>query len=222
VTPEGDDIPQSQGSILKGGKVWDGPGMLRAQKLFLPPNGLYPNNPPLPVLVYRACFPSLDHDELEMTLRGLFESNGWSGCWRGDVYDFAHYHSNTHEVIGVCSGNSFIELGGPEGPIVGVSSGDILVLPAGTAHRKASVSEGFSVVGAYPGGIQWDLCRGTREELAHTLRDISLVPAPRRDPVLGADQGAVLLWKDAGRKDPSGDKGTTGKTDELQLQYSNH
>lgn len=138
------------------------------------------------------------------------------------MYDFAHYHSNTHEVMGVCSGNSFIELGGPEGPIVGISSGDILVLPAGTAHRKASASEGFSVVGAYPGGIAPDLCHGTREELVHTLRDISRVPAPHRDPILGADQGAVLFWKDAVRREPSGDKATTGKADGLQLQYSNH
>lgn len=172
---------------------------LRPRTLLIPSAGNFPNNPAMPVLTYRGGFPPLEPGELETTLRTLFEMNGWSGCWRGDVYDFHHYHSNTHEVMGVCAGNGLLELGGPGGPRVALSAGDVLVLPAGTAHRKASASEDFSVLGAYPGGVRWDLRRGTREEWTHAMRTIPSVPAPRRDPVLGDSGGAATLWTPHGQ-----------------------
>jgi uncharacterized protein YjlB len=31
----------------------------------------------------------------------LFESNGWGGSWRDGIYDYAHYHSRIHEVLGI-------------------------------------------------------------------------------------------------------------------------
>jgi uncharacterized protein YjlB len=31
----------------------------------------------------------------------LFESHGWARSWRDTVYDFVHYHSQIHEVMGV-------------------------------------------------------------------------------------------------------------------------
>ncbi len=31
----------------------------------------------------------------------IFESNGWGDSWRGEIYDYLHYHSRIHEVLGI-------------------------------------------------------------------------------------------------------------------------
>ncbi len=34
----------------------------------------------------------------------LFAANGWTGSWRDSMYVWLHYHSNTHEVLGIARG----------------------------------------------------------------------------------------------------------------------
>lgn len=34
----------------------------------------------------------------------VFNVNGWGDAWRNGIYDFVHYHSMTHEVLGVAQG----------------------------------------------------------------------------------------------------------------------
>ena len=105
--------------------------------------------------------------EAEVVLEGgargfdaLFRANGWGGTWRDGVYDYDHFHSNAHEVLGVDSGWASIQLGGDVGKAVEVEVGDVLVLPAGTGHRRISKSEDFMVSGAYPPGQErYDTCR---------------------------------------------------------------
>lgn len=58
-------------------------------------------------------------------------------------------------IIGIFRGNSSFVLGrGKEdksgGTIISVSSGDVLVLPAGTAHASVESSEDYKYIGVYP------------------------------------------------------------------------
>ncbi len=108
------------------------------QTLLLGPGETMPNSR-LPVLIYRAEAGGFE---------AMFAANGWVGIWRNGVYDFDHYHSNAHEVLGVEAGHATLRLGGAEGQDVEISTGDVVVLPAGTGHRRITRSSDFVVVGA--------------------------------------------------------------------------
>ncbi len=106
------------------------------------------------------------------------------------VFDFHHFHSTSHEVLGVLAGSATLELGGPRGQSFEVAEGDVIVLPAGTGHRRASARDGFTVTGAYPAGQEdYDLLR--RADDAARSRIASL-PAPDQDPVGGE---GIATWR---------------------------
>jgi uncharacterized protein YjlB len=140
-----------------------------------PPGDVIPNHPRFTVLVYRGV-------ELD-DARGLFAAHGWGGTWVSSVFDFHHFHSTSHEALAVLSGSATIELGGPQGRAFEVVAGDVLVLPAGTGHRRASDAGGLRVMGAYPAGQEhYDLLREADE--AARAR-IAALGAPPDDPVGG-------------------------------------
>jgi uncharacterized protein YjlB len=139
-----------------------------------------PNHPRFPVLIYRG----VPVAEIER----VFADHGWGGAWANGVFDFHHFHSTSHEVLAVVSGSATLELGGPQGEAFEVAEGDVLVLPAGTGHRRAAARDGFTVVGAYPAGQErYDLLR---EADAAARERIRAVPVPERDPVGGESIGA--------------------------------
>lgn len=155
------------------------------ETLRLEPDASMPNSP-LPVLLYRGALEAGTFDR-------LFERNGWTGLWHDGVYDFDHYHSNAHEVLGVAHGHARLQLGGASGRAIEVRSGDVLVLPAGTGHRNLGSSSDFEMVGAYPPGqAQYDICRERSPEAE--LR-ISKVALPTTDPVHGAEGPLVRLGR---------------------------
>ncbi|MEZ5855937.1 MAG: cupin [Hyphomicrobiaceae bacterium] len=155
--------------------------------LFWPADdGVVPNNPSLPLVVYRgalACGPGAEHAICQQ-----FEANGWSNGWVNGIYSFHHYHATAHEVLGLASGRAHVQFGGPAGPIVEVGAGDGVLIPAGVGHCRISASADLVVVGAYPGGCEWDLVRATPEAYAASLALIAAVPPPARDPVTGVRQ----------------------------------
>jgi uncharacterized protein YjlB len=162
--------------------------------LLLSENGNFPNNPNLPVLLYKGVFDFSGPEpaaEIEKTLA----RNNWGGSWRNGIYNFHHYHSTAHEALGVYSGWAMVQLGGAGNETVRIEKGDLVVLPAGTAHKRIESGDGFAVVGAYPDGQRWDMNYGMENETENARQNISRVPLPKNDPVFGAKGKMFEYWR---------------------------
>ena len=161
---------------------------MRLETWSAPPGDRIPNHPAFPVLIYHDVDAAADGPD---AARALFAEHGWGGSWVNGVFDFHHFHSTSHEVLAVVAGAATLELGGPQGEAFDVAAGDVLVLPAGTGHRRASAPDGFTVVGAYPAGQEdYDLLRGDDpDEVAAARERIAALAAPPDDPVGGAGVG---------------------------------
>ncbi len=156
------------------------------------PVGGVPNNP-LPVVIYRNVIPAETTDPADW-LEQHFAANDWPAQWRYIIYDFTHFHSNCHELLGVYAGQSRVQLGGETGPIVELTKGDVVLVPAGVGHKALESSKDFMVVGAYPQGMSADLCRDNPAKLASLQRHIGQVPMPSTDPITGGHGGITTLW----------------------------
>lgn len=152
-------------------------------------DGAIPNSS-LAVLVYRDIDAARGARECEE----LFARNGWLGAWRNGIYSFHHFHSTSHEVLGIVRGSAEVVIGGQAGKTLEIARGDVLVLPAGTGHCNRGSSSDLLVVGAYPGGMTWDLRRGDPSEHDEAVANILAVPLPNADPVMGPDGPLTRLW----------------------------
>jgi uncharacterized protein YjlB len=154
-------------------------------------DGTFPNNR-RPLLLYPTVVPAEPS-----AIESLFDGNGWPAAWRNGVYPYHHYHSTAHEALGVYSGSASIQFGGPRGATQAVRAGDVVVIPAGVAHKCVEASEDFRVVGAYPRGQRWDMCCGRPGERPEADRRIAALEDPQVDPVQGAGGVLCRLWKGA-------------------------
>jgi uncharacterized protein YjlB len=157
-------------------------------------DGLVPNNPRLPFLVYRNAV-DVAGREPAATIEHRFAENGWGNMWRNGIYPFTHYHSGIHEVLGIARGRARVRFGGATGEELEVAAGDVAVLPAGTGHQRLAASGDLLVIGAYPPAGSYDLCRATAQTREHALATIPHVPLPATDPLYGAGGPLVTLWR---------------------------
>jgi uncharacterized protein YjlB len=150
-----------------------------------------PNNPVLPVIVYRQAI--RQEGDRAAAFEAAFARNGWQGTWRNGIYDYHHYHSGAHEVLGIARGTGRVLLGGPGGMEFAIAAGDCLVLPAGTGHCRLSASPDFLVIGAYPPGQHADMQVNAPTDAM--LLAIRHCPLPERDPVDASEDTLTRLWQ---------------------------
>jgi uncharacterized protein YjlB len=171
----------------------------RLETLQFKPNGLVPNSR-FPVLIHRAAVTAIAGVDLADTIEETFRRHDWLNNWRElGVYDYYHFHSTTHEALGMARGHIALRLGGEGGTIVRLTAGDVLVLPAGTSHTRLENSSDSQMVGGYPDGRDWDLIRDelvTASEARVAVKLIGSLPIPARDPVTGEP---MTLWREAPR-----------------------
>jgi uncharacterized protein YjlB len=156
-------------------------------------DGFIPNHPRWPLVVYRDAVSLPPEFDPAAVFEDLFERHGWGDSWRNGVFDYPHYHSRIHEVLGVARGSASIRFGGERGRTLAVKAGDVATLPAGTGHQCLGASEDFLVVGAYPPFGTYDVCTKP-EEHDPALQSIPKVRAPNEDPIYGAGGPLLRLW----------------------------
>jgi len=162
---------------------------------FLQPSGLFPNNPDLPLLVYRGVLVRAA-DPAE-AFEHLFARAGWGGGWRNGIYGYHHYHATAHEALGIAAGHVTVQLGGDGGLVTVLKTGDLVVVPAGVAHRNLDASAHLLVVGAYPAGQSPDMHHGRSGEQVALEETIRHLPRPDTDPLYGPDGPLMRLWDGA-------------------------
>ena len=160
------------------------------EQIRLERNGWVPNNPHLPVLFYHRALAAGAGDPA--AFEALSGRNGWPAQWRNGIYSYHHYHSTAHEVLGIIRGSAQLVLGGPAGRALTVEAGDVLVLPCGTGHCRVGASDDFLVVGAYPAGQDWDICR--RAPTPAMVAHMAHLPFPASDPLGGPHGALVSAW----------------------------
>ena len=158
----------------------------------LAPDGAIPNHPRWPLLIYPGALASATPEAFEE----LFTRNRWPAAWRNGVFAFHHYHSNGHEALGVYSGEVTVLFGGDGGVRVTAKPGDVIVLPAGTGHKKLASKGSLGIVGAYPEGAHPDTCVPPLPNERKSAAAIARVPLPECDPVFGASGPLFKYWKD--------------------------
>ncbi len=157
-------------------------------------DGQFPNNQKLPLLVYKGVL-HLHPDDEATAIIALFKKNNWTNSWKNGILHEHHYHSTTHEVLGVFCGKADVHVGGPEGVCVELVRGDVIIIPVGVAHKCTEASRDFVCIGAYPEGRQYDMNYGKEGERPGVDENISKVPLPEKDPVFG-DKGPLKEnWK---------------------------
>jgi len=165
----------------------------RVTTFLLQDDGRIPNNPHLPLIVFEGALQFRSGDPA-LLCEQVFAANQWGSSWRNGIYAFHHYHSTAHEVLAIARGSARVQFGGESGPKIDVQPGDVVLIPAGVGHKNLGASGDLLVVGAYPPGQHWDLCRGTPDERPWAVQNITRVPLPTSDPVYGKQGPLTTHW----------------------------
>jgi len=155
-------------------------------------DGVVPNNPALPLVYYRGVLP--EGGDRASYCEKLFAAHGWPDAWRNGIYGHHHYHSTAHEVLGIAAGSARVRLGGENGAVVELRAGDVVVIPAGVAHKREAASADLLVIGAYPKGQSPDMCRADEGAHDKAAANVAAVPMPAADPVTGRLDPLLECW----------------------------
>ncbi|KAL4900340.1 hypothetical protein BDW74DRAFT_96468 [Aspergillus multicolor] len=148
-----------------------------------------------PLMIYHQAFDA-SSDELSKHLERIGEV---SPSWTYSMYTQTHFHSTSHEVLGVILGSAKLCFGGEGNPDrfePEVSNGDLITVPAGVGHRllseTAKVQGPFQIIGAYPRGKSWDMCYGRPGE-EDSCRNIESLDWVQADPLYGEGGPAMQV-----------------------------
>lgn len=168
--------------------------LFEVQTHLLGDDGTIPNSV-LPLLVYPEIVDVSAGDAAE-AFEHLFHGNGWDRSWRNGILAYRHYHSTAHEVLGIARGAAKVEFGGPRGVELDVTAGDAVLIPAGVSHFNLGASSDLLVIGAYPPGPDYNLCRDSPAEYEAAVAEVARVPRPATDPVGGSGGGLHSHWNE--------------------------
>jgi uncharacterized protein YjlB len=160
---------------------------------FFADDGIVPNNPTLPLVLYRGALGA--EGDLAARCEAMFDANGWPNPWRNGIYGHHHYHSTAHEVLGIASGSARVRLGGENGATVELRKGDVVVIPAGVAHKRESASPDLLVIGSYPRVQRPDICQADARSHDRSSDNVARVALPTYDPVTGETGPLLDCWR---------------------------
>jgi uncharacterized protein YjlB len=78
--------------------------------------------------------------------------------------------------------------------MLSVQAGDVVIIPAGVAHKNLGSSGDFRVVGAYPHGQSPDMQYGKSGERPSADEAIAATSLPKADPVYGVSGLLIKHW----------------------------
>jgi len=158
-------------------------------------NGETTNNSKYPLVVYRspvALDPKFDPAAVFET---LFEANKWGDSWRATMYGYNHFHTGTHECLGIARGKLTAQFGGASGRKVELKAGDVVIIPAGVGHKHIKQSKDLLIVGAYPANAgNYDEPKPSEIVHATALKNVARVKRPGTDPVYGRKGPLFSVW----------------------------
>jgi uncharacterized protein YjlB len=157
-------------------------------------DGGIPNHPRWPLLVYPGAVKVAGPDPAA-AFEALFDANRWPAAWRNGVFPYHHFHTTAHEALGVYSGEVTVQFGGDGGIEITARPGDVVVLPAGTGHKKLASRGALGIVGAYPAGQHPDMNTPLLASARRAAEAVARVPLPDLDPVYGAGGPLFEYWK---------------------------
>ena len=102
-------------------------------------DGSIPNNPTLPLVVYKDVVMTKGEEPAEI-FETLFRTNDWPPVWRNGIEPYHHYHTMSHEVVGVYSGSASTLFGGEHGVEIMIEKGDVVLIP-GRHRAQMSVTQ---------------------------------------------------------------------------------
>ena len=157
------------------------------------PEGRIPNSR-FPLLVHRAAIAGGGVE----AVKERFRQNGWGNNWQyPGVYEYAHFHSTSHECLGCAAGWMEIHLSVEGWKKLRIKAGDVIVMPAGVSHEMVGHSSDVMMCGGYAGGRDWDNIQEaylTPELYRAACKRIMMLPVPDKDPATGL---TLHQWHDA-------------------------